>query len=309
MKIYISIDGGTTNTRVALVEDRKVLESRKIAIGSKMCIGGNGALKSEIKKAINDLLSVHGLKESDVCAILASGMITCEYGLYELKHISAPAGVKELHDGMKRVEISEISDIPFYFIPGVKTNAESFVDADVMRGEETELMGLMGDDANCVYVLPGSHNKVIYVNDENKIEKFETLLTGEMIAALSQNTILSASVDLGVKEYDRAFLRAGYEAAGRLGVNSALFKTRLLGTLYGGSKEQIYGYFLGVTLANEVDSIKRSGKCRAVIGGKSQLKRALSDLLSDCTDVEAVCVPDGDVDNSVPMGQITVFEY
>jgi Xaa-His dipeptidase len=80
-------------------------------------------------------------------------------------------------------------------------------------------------------------------------------------------------------------------------------------SLYGGSKEQIYGYFLGVTLANEVDAIKRSGKRRAVIGGKSQLKRALSDLLSDCTDVEAVCVPDLDVDNSVPMGQITVFEY
>ena len=264
---YISIDGGTTNTRVTLVCNKKIIQSKKIALGSKDCIDGNEKLKSAVKEAIESLLGAFGLKEDDVTAIIASGMITCEYGLCELAHINAPAGINELHKGMKKVYIEEITSIPFYFIPGVKVNDGTLVNSDIMRGEETELMGLLTDDPDCVYVLPGSHNKLIEIDDELRIKNFKTLMTGEMIAALSQNTILKASVDLNVTEYDKEYLNEGYRVATELGTNAALFKTRLLGNLFGGSKEQIYGYFLGVMLACEVEQLKRSGKSRAVIGG------------------------------------------
>lgn len=309
MKFYISIDGGTTNTRVSLVGDKKVIESKKIPIGSKDCIDGNEKLKIAVKESISALLCEHGLTEADVTAIIASGMITCEYGLCELSHIQAPAGLKELHDGMKRVAIEEISSIPFYFIPGVKINNGKLEESDIMRGEETELMGLLQNNTDCVYVLPGSHNKLIELDDKLRICKFETLLTGEMISALSQNTILKASVDLSLSEYDKDCLLEGYRISSERGINTALFKTRILSNLYGGTKEQVYGYFLGVVLANEVDSLKRSGKRTVVIGGKSQLKKALADLLEASTDLTVICIPDIEVDASVPLGQIKVFEY
>lgn len=309
MKTYISIDGGTTNTRVCLVCGGQVKESKKIAIGSKDCINCNAPLKSEIKGAISALLTAHGLKESDVTAIIASGMITCEYGLCELPHIQAPAGLAELNAGMKKVYIEEISAIPFYFIPGVKVSGESFTDSDMMRGEETELMGLLNQDPDCVYVLPGSHNKLIEVDGNLRICKFETLLTGEMISALSQNTILKATVDLSVTEYEKEYLCEGYKAASERGLNAALFKTRILSNLFSGSKAQTYGYFLGTVLANEVDSLKKSGKNRVIIGGKSQLKKALTDLLEENSSMQITCIPDKDVDTSVISGQIRVFEY
>ena len=308
MKNYISIDGGTTNTRVALVQDKKAVASKKIAIGSKDCIDGNDKLKEAIKEAIESLLKEFCLNEGDVTAIIASGMITCEYGLCELPHINAPAGIKELHDGMKKVNIESISSIPFYFIPGVKVNDGTLGNSDIMRGEETELMGLLTDDPDCIYVLPGSHNKLIDVDSELRICDFKTLMTGEMISALSQNTILRASVDLSVTDYDRDYLNEGYKIATDLGTNAALFKTRLLGNLFGGSKEQTYGYFLGVMLACEVEQLKKSGKSRVVIGGKSQLKKALADLLESNTDIKVICIPDSEVDASVPLGQIRVFE-
>ena len=305
---YISIDGGTTNTRVALIRNNKAIAGKKISIGSKDCIDGNEKLKSAIKEATESLLKEFGLKEYDITAIIASGMITCEYGLCELAHINAPAGINELHKGMKKVYIEEITSIPFYFIPGVKVNDGSLVNSDIMRGEETELMGLLTDDPDCVYVLPGSHNKLIEVDNELRIKNFKTLMTGEMIAALSQNTILKASVDLNVTEYDKEYLNQGYRVATELGTNAALFKTRLLGNLFGGSKEQTYGYFLGVMLACEVEQIKRSGKSRAIIGGKSQLKKALCDLLEANTEINVTPIPDCDVDISVPLGQIKIFE-
>ena len=308
MKNYISIDGGTTNTRVALVQDKKITASKKISIGSKDCIEGNEKLKSAVKESIASLLSQNNLSKTEITAIIASGMITCEYGLCELAHISVPAGINELKNGMKKVYIEEISSIPFYFIPGVKINDGTLANSDMMRGEESELMGLLCDEADCVYVLPGSHNKLIEVDKELRICDFKTLMTGEMIAALAQNTILKATVDLSTAEYDKNYLNEGYKTANELGINAALFKTRLLGNLFGGSREQTYGYFLGVMLACEVEQLKKSGKSRVVIGGKSQLKKALCDLLESNTDMRVVCIPDSDVEASVPLGQIRIFE-
>ena len=69
-------------------------------------------------------------------------MITSEFGLYNLPHITVPAGIKELYDAMKEVTIPEISEIPFVFIPGVKVTGEGLHKTDMMRGEETELVGL-----------------------------------------------------------------------------------------------------------------------------------------------------------------------
>ena len=54
MSNYITVDGGTTNTRVALVIDNKVVDSEKISIGSKDCISSNEPLKSAIKSAIEE---------------------------------------------------------------------------------------------------------------------------------------------------------------------------------------------------------------------------------------------------------------
>ena len=309
MKIYVSVDGGTTNTRVALVKDGKILNSKKIPIGSKACIDGTAPLKAAIKASLCQILSEEKISESEITAIIASGMITCEYGLCELPHIQAPAGLCELHRGMKKLSIDEISSVPFYFIPGVKLIGKDFYDSDIIRGEETEIMGLLKNDPDCVYVLPGSHNKLIEIDKELRICRFETLLTGEMIAALAQNTILKASVDLGVSEYDCEYLIKGYETAVACGVNTALFKTRILGNLFGGSKEQTYGYFLGVVLANEVESLKKSNKSTIVIGGKSVLKNALAHILRQVTSLDVVCDTDAEVDESVALGQIRVYEY
>ena len=166
MKIYITIDGGTTNTRVNLVKDRQIIDTRKIARGAKAGIDDKDGLKIALKDAIRDLLDSNsidgtpieciegsncatadgakkaGIRESDVIRILASGMITSEFGLYELPHLTAPAGIKELHDSMAEVSFPEISPIPFVFIRGIKVNSDKLCDFDMMRGEETELVGI-----------------------------------------------------------------------------------------------------------------------------------------------------------------------
>ena len=74
-------------------------------------------------------------------------------------------------DLVKTIEEEKIVVI----VPGVKTEGETIADADMMRDEETELIGLMEHlESAAVYVLPGSHSKLIHVDDAGRIVDFTT---------------------------------------------------------------------------------------------------------------------------------------
>ena len=308
MKIYFAIDGGTTNTRVNLVADGKITDTVKINIGARKSIGGNSELKEAVKKAICDLLKKHNLSEDDVICAIASGMITSEYGLCKLDHLVAPVGIAELHNAVKKVELPEISKIPFVFIPGVKLCGKSLDENDMMRGEETELMGL-SDGGECVYVLPGSHSKLVTTDKEGRIADFGSMLTGELIAALVSSTILKDSVDFSVENINSEYLLKGYNYCETHGVNASLFKVRVLRNLLGATAEQTYNFFMGVALHDEIEQIAKCKENKVVIGGRRQIKEAMGELLRNVTDKQITELSESEVDSSTVKGMIRVYEY
>ncbi|MBQ9784969.1 MAG: 2-dehydro-3-deoxygalactonokinase [Clostridia bacterium] len=311
MRTYITLDGGTTNTRLSLVANGSILQTVKIPMGARACIDNAPALRGEIREAIRTLLSAHGLHESDVERVLASGMITCEFGLCHLPHVTSPAGLSELHDSMHEVVLSDITPIPFVFIRGVKSVGKDLCDTDMMRGEEAELMGILRNvGKKTLYVLPGSHSKLIETDTDGRIVRFSTMLTGEMIASLSQNTILKDAVDLSLADFDTDALLDGCRYAREKGINEALFKVRVFKNLFGATPAQAYGFFLGAILSAEIDAICASDASCAVIGGKAQIKRATAALLRAFAPEKNVCtVSDADVDASSARGVIRIYEY
>ena len=308
MKIYIALDGGTTNTRLTLIKNGAVTDTVKLAIGARSAIDDRAPLKRGIREGISELLTRNSLSEGDVTNILASGMITSEFGLYKLDHISAPAGIKELHAGMKEVSLPDISSIPFVFISGVKTVTTTR--ADMMRGEETELMGIASpEDGRCVYVLPGSHSKLIITDENGRIADFYTMLTGEMLAALSQNTILKDAVDLYGGKTDADHLLLGYRYCNENGINEALFQTRIQKNLFGADRDQAYSFFSGVVLCSEINRIIALGAKKAVIGGKAQIAEQIALLLSALSDCEVVRLSEEAVAASTSNGAVRIYEY
>ena len=308
MRYFITVDGGTTNTRVSLVKDEQIIDTQKIALGARAGIDGKAPLANALKDAIAQLLKTHGVSENEVERILASGMITSEFGLYTLPHILLPTGLKELHNGMKEVVLEEISPIPFCFIPGVKALGEDFLSSDMIRGEETELMGILDNsNGDCVYVLPGSHSKVIRTDGEGKIQNFSTLLSGEMAQALSENTILKGAVDLSVDSIDVEYLKNGYFYCREHGINQSLFKVRILKVLFGGNPEEIYSFFLGAVLCGEIGEILRYGAETVVIGGKRQLREALAAILNAIGGMRVVTLTEEEVQGSVTRGMLRIY--
>lgn len=309
MNNYICIDGGTTNTRVTAVIDGKIVDKEFISLGSRDNIESNNTFKAEIKRAINQLLNRNSLTKESFSAVLASGMITSEYGLKEVAHITAPAGIRELKNGLVRAEIKEICDIPFYFVSGVIINGGE-LDTDMMRGEECEIMGLSAEySSDCIYLLLGSHSKHITLDSEGRIDKIKTFLSGEILSSIAQNTILKASITIKHEDFDKEYLLKGYENSRLYGLNGALFKTRILNTVYKKSELQCYSFYLGAVFACEIEALKKSGRKKVVISGRKALKNPICYLLEQKTDLIPLSVDDALSDNCTALGAIRIFEY
>ena len=58
---------------------------------------------------------------------------------------------------------------------------------DVMRGEETQLLGALGVDAadDAVVCMPGTHSKWVRANG-GTVERFATFMTGELFDVVSR---------------------------------------------------------------------------------------------------------------------------
>jgi len=308
MTRYITVDSGTTNTRIYLVENGEITDTARLAIGCSSK-ESRARLTKELKAAISMLISSHGLKETDITRIIASGMIGSEFGLLRLEHITAPAGISELKAGSHETILDEISTIPFFFIPGVKTAGKTLLDFDMMRGEETELMGLLdGDCGEYIYVLPGSHSKIIKLDGRGRITDFKTTLSGEMIAALSKHTILSSAVSLDSTLSEKALIE-GYEFTRTHGINLALFKPRILKNIMKKDASHTYSFFLGSLLCDEIKLILSMPETKVVIGGRDEIKKALAILIRAASNKEVTVIESDTVSRSTPRGAVKIFEY
>ena len=298
MATYITIDGGTTNTRIGLIKDYNLIDIIKFDVGAGK---GKEALKDTIKNGIEELLSRNN--DAPEC-ILASGMITSEYGLINLPHITVPAGIDELHNSMEKVVLREISNIPFCFIRGVKTECSNLEDADMMRGEETEVMGILSGDG--IYILPGSHSKIITIKD-GKILKFSTHLTGEMAKALSKNTILKDAI-VFCDETDDEYLLNGFDCCSENGINESLFKVRILKNIFKCNEKQIYSFFMGIILKDEIESIIKKKPVNVTIGGRKQFKEAIAKILAKRTSINVNTISEEAVEQSSFKGMVKIYE-
>ena len=303
MADYITVDGGTTNTRLTLVKNGIPTDRVKYSVGAR---DGKAALCEVLRDGIASLLKGNSQSEADIASVIASGMITSELGLVCLEHTVAPSGISELQSTLFKCDLEEITSIPFAFIRGVKTDTTDLENADMMRGEETEIMGLFRGEG--VYVLPGSHSKAVNVDSDGRITSFKTFMTGEMIAALSQNTILKDAVELEGSEADADWLLKGYEYARKNGINEALFKTRVLKNRFGADGKTTYSFFMGAVLSSEIDAILKMNSPRVVLCGKAQLRIPTLELLSRLSESEIISVDDSDAEFASAVGAVRIFE-
>ena len=307
MRRFITIDGGTTNTRLMLLEDGEIKDTLSLSVGAGANAKAAGTLQNAVKEAIAALLSRNSLKEADVERILASGMLTSELGLYTVPHLTAPVSLLDLKNAMREVSL-ELSSIPFVFAAGVKTEGENLSDLDMMRGEECELVGLFdGIPDSAAVLLPGSHSKIVLTDERAQIVGIKTMLTGEMLAVLSGETLLRGSFTLSEAKLLPEVLEEGFLYADAHGLGDALFKVRVLKLRRGYTPDMLYSFFLGAVLRDEVRAVLDMHPKRIYVGGKAQLRLPLMLLLSSRTDAALTALDDALVKQSTAKGLLKLY--
>ena len=88
--MFLVIDGGTTNLRVTLLDEKqKLVDAVKEDGGVRHTAvdGNNQYLKTTLRACIDRLLARNGLGAGDVKKCVAYGMITSDMGLIEIPHV------------------------------------------------------------------------------------------------------------------------------------------------------------------------------------------------------------------------------
>ena len=255
---YLYYDSGTTNTRLYFFKDQKLIDTFSQNIGSKdSAISGNSQiLLSALKEMMNVMCKKHNMRPKEIDQIWMSGMISSSTGIVEVPHLCVPITLNILQKNI----FTYYEDIYFkqalHIIPGIKTassqvvSLQNFHQQNNMRGEETEIFGLLNDLPsaydNCIMIMPGSHTQIARI-EHSAITDIISTITGELYSALKNNTILSSSLsDIRTNIVDSKFLCKGYENLKSLGFNRALYTVRTMQLFMQTTPIQRYSYFEGI---------------------------------------------------------------
>ncbi len=238
---WIAIDWGTTALRAwAVSADGAILGRAASPLG--MSSLEPGGFEPALLEVVGPWLPPSGGR----CAILGCGMVGSRQGWIEVPYRDAPCRP------WGKPVAAPVSDrrMRVLLCPGVKQECP----ADVMRGEETQVAGLLATrpDFDGVVCLPGTHCKWVHVSG-GKIRSFATFLTGELFGLLARDSVLRFSVaDEGWDPGD--FLDAVAAAlAAPESVAGLLFSIRADWLLHGSGgatgRSRLSGYLIGVELA------------------------------------------------------------
>jgi len=182
---------------------------------------------------------------------LGAGMVGSRQGWVEAPYCDVPAGVEALASHLATVDAVGLSIVPGVVLSGARS--------DVMRGEETQVVGALGGaDSGCV-VLPGSHSKWVDV-EAGRIVSFRTFMTGEVFAALRDHTILGAFPAPEAPDqdsFDRG-VHTAYESAESL--FSLLFSARALVLTGRLSASGALDYLSGLLIGDELRSAPKDAR-------------------------------------------------
>jgi len=303
----IALDWGTTSLRAYLYDaSGNVLATRASTAGIMNL--PRSAEQGGFDAAFEDVCGAW-LADAPGVPVIAAGMVGSAQGWLEAPYVDTPASADALVAGIVRVEAA--CGVTLHIVPGVLQRGEL---PNVMRGEETQIFGALGEEANVTNAtnathpadskraligLPGTHAKWAVVQ-AGRIERFHTFMTGEVFAALREHTILGRTMLTPDLPDTGAFLHGVNIARekGQAGVLATIFSSRTLGLTGQLSREQQPDYLSGLLIGHELAGLDAvltqqqstlAGQSLRLIGNEALCERYRLALAQfGCTQAELV---------------------
>jgi len=248
---WIAADWGTSNARFwAIGSDGSVL-------GTRTSDKGMGELAPSEFEGVLAAVCDDWLETADT--VVACGMVGSRQGWVEAPYQTTPCAV--CPSKMVTAPVTR-AGLTVHVIPGIR----QMDPADVMRGEETQIAGFLAQNVGWdgVVCLPGTHTKWVHVS-AGEVISFQTCMSGELFALLTQHSVLRHSIAAGGWD-DDAFHEAMSQTlsrpeglAGRLfsiraaqlvnDTDTVTLRARVSGLLIGAELAAAKPYWLGRDIA------------------------------------------------------------
>lgn len=324
-EFLIGCDWGTTSFRLRLINipERKVVHELKNRDGVTLTYGlwresGEDPetrmqffckkLKQEI-----DILSKTVAFDLNGLPVIVSGMASSSIGMQEILYASLPIALEPMNiTTFVQQEAESWFPHELILVSGIKSSN------DVMRGEETQLIGLLGilkipDNEEIVAILPGTHSKHNFIKN-NVLSDFQTFMTGEVYDLLSHYSILRGSVeDNGQKIFtpeQRSSFISGVKESQSKSILANIFRVRT-NHLFGLNNKSENAYYLsGLLIGAELSYLADSQDSRQIVICGEKALSDLYQLALEAMDLtkRLARVPADFVERSTVAGQIRIFE-
>lgn len=251
-KVYIAGDWGTTNLRLSLVDSA---EGHCIA---KSGGPGIGAISSDVISDTLDSLTADWVRDYGVKQAVLCGMVGSNIGWVDAGYVDCPLPLEQLCSQFvdafsKKLNVS--------IVPGIRcTNPIGAI--DVMRGEETQLLGALSKDADLhqgkhLVCMPGTHSKWVFIQD-GVVHSFTTSVSGELFSIIGEYSVLARGAEADYwssQAFSAGVLRSAENQD--VDLNHLLFETRsrqISGQL---AKEDAQSFLSGLIIGRDIVGARR----------------------------------------------------
>ena len=245
--VAVGVDWGTTHRRgYALTADGHCIAEHADADGML-------AARGRFAESLEALLAALGAQGPQV-RVLMSGMVGSANGWVPAPYLSPEVPLHELGHHLMRIPgAARRIDI----VPGLALKRGSTV--DVMRGEETQLLG-----ARCLghpdgwFLLPGTHSKWVRMA-QGQVADFATFMTGELFDLLGRHGTLAAAAGVESSAHHAGAFAQGLQGAADAALSHALFGCRARVVTGEMPAEQARSYLSGLLIGAEWHELRRRG--------------------------------------------------
>lgn len=282
---FLSCDWGTSSFRLGLVEldTGKTVAKMAADQGTKKIFnrwidynGTHGRINfylSFLEKQITRLKRKSSVDFNDPPVVI-SGMASSSIGVKELSYSHLPIKLDAPDLNVKKIEATSRFAHIIYLISGLCSSD------DIMRGEETQLLGLSSisdiENSNCILV--GTHSKHITI-EGNTMVTFKTYMTGELFDLIATQSILSNSIRVKKDAEPGGDFEKGVLASRNENFLHSLFKIRAHDILHTSEITESYGFLSGLLIGTELKEVYTSKPKPIILWGNSQLQRYYAEAL------------------------------
>lgn len=245
----IGVDWGTTHLRAyRIAPDGGIIDRRKSPLGVA-AIRGN-----EFEAALEVVVGAWRSAADGVPPVLMCGMVGSRQGWREVPYLSCPARMEDVAAALQPLKTGQG---PVHLVPGLEAT-DGRGRRDVMRGEETQILGAVPTTGQHLVVTPGTHSKWATVR-EGAIEGFRTYMTGEFYALLREHSVLGWSIGGNVDptQDEAAFLEGVRDAAEDPDLLHSAFMVRTRGLFEKRPGSDLAAYLSGLLIGSEVSGAMR----------------------------------------------------